>query len=178
MQRYGKVDVVVSNAAANPSIDPILQMKESVLDKLWEINVKSSILILKVISLEFFIVGSKNGRMPFWGKHGRSILDFYNMASVSACLFYYFLWRGTSFHQGRVQRTHPWVVNPRYTTSPTRTVHYVVQGNYWWEIKPKMSEFTAHPKPGFWPLGYTFTGTYFFVLMDTMSVVYSIWWPC
>lgn len=52
MQRYGKVDVVVSNAAANPSIDPILQMQESVLDKLWEINVKSSILILKVISLE------------------------------------------------------------------------------------------------------------------------------
>ena len=52
MQRYGKLDVVVSNAAANPSIDPILHMKESVLDKLWEINVKSSILILKVISLE------------------------------------------------------------------------------------------------------------------------------
>ncbi|KAE7995314.1 hypothetical protein FH972_000128 [Carpinus fangiana] len=47
VQRYGKLDVVVSNAAANPSIDPILQMKESVLDKLWEINVKSSILILK-----------------------------------------------------------------------------------------------------------------------------------
>ncbi|XP_008224741.1 PREDICTED: tropinone reductase-like 3 [Prunus mume] len=47
VQKYGKIDVVVSNAAANPSIDTILQTKESVLDKLWEINVKASILLLK-----------------------------------------------------------------------------------------------------------------------------------
>lgn len=49
-QKYGKIDVVVSNAAANPSVDVILQTKESVLDKLWEINVKSSILLLQVIA--------------------------------------------------------------------------------------------------------------------------------
>lgn len=42
--------MVVSNAAANPSVDAILEMQESVLDKLWEINVKSSVLILQVIS--------------------------------------------------------------------------------------------------------------------------------
>ncbi|XP_050288382.1 tropinone reductase-like 3 [Quercus robur] len=47
VQKYGKIDVVVSNAAANPSFDDILQTQESVLDKLWEINVKSSILILQ-----------------------------------------------------------------------------------------------------------------------------------
>ncbi|QHO51080.1 Tropinone reductase-like [Arachis hypogaea] len=46
-QKYGKIDVIVSNAAANPSVDPILQTKDSVLDKLWEINVKASILLLK-----------------------------------------------------------------------------------------------------------------------------------
>ncbi|KAI3954745.1 hypothetical protein MKX01_021405 [Papaver californicum] len=45
--KYGKINVVVSNAAANPSIDPILETKESILDKLWEINVKASILILQ-----------------------------------------------------------------------------------------------------------------------------------
>ena len=50
LQKYGKIDVIVSNAAANPSIDNILQTQESVLDKLWEINVKSSILVLKVNS--------------------------------------------------------------------------------------------------------------------------------
>lgn len=50
VQKYGKIDVVVSNAAANPSVDPILQTQESVLDKIWDINVKSSILILKVLS--------------------------------------------------------------------------------------------------------------------------------
>uniref|UniRef100_A0A7N2R5G0 Tropinone reductase-like 3 n=1 Tax=Quercus lobata TaxID=97700 RepID=A0A7N2R5G0_QUELO len=47
VQKYGKIDVVVSNAAANPSFDDILQTQESVLYKLWEINVKSSILILQ-----------------------------------------------------------------------------------------------------------------------------------
>ncbi|KAE9609535.1 putative short-chain dehydrogenase/reductase SDR [Lupinus albus] len=47
IQKYGKIDVIVSNAAANPSNDPILQTPDSVLDKLWEINVKATILLLK-----------------------------------------------------------------------------------------------------------------------------------
>ncbi|KAL1358588.1 hypothetical protein HN51_065044 [Arachis hypogaea] len=47
IQKYGKIDVVVSNAAVNPSVEPILQTQDSVLDKLWEINVKSTILLLK-----------------------------------------------------------------------------------------------------------------------------------
>ncbi|RDX62162.1 hypothetical protein CR513_59537, partial [Mucuna pruriens] len=47
LQKYGKIDVVVSNAAANPSVDGILQTQDSVLDKLWEINVKATILLLK-----------------------------------------------------------------------------------------------------------------------------------
>ncbi|VAI16691.1 unnamed protein product [Triticum turgidum subsp. durum] len=44
---FGHIDIVVSNAAANPSVDSILEMKESVLDKLWDINVKASILLLQ-----------------------------------------------------------------------------------------------------------------------------------
>ncbi|KAK7363795.1 hypothetical protein VNO77_05953 [Canavalia gladiata] len=47
VQKYGKIDVVVSNAAANPSVDAILQTQDTVLDKLWEINVKATILLLK-----------------------------------------------------------------------------------------------------------------------------------
>ncbi|XP_073274329.1 tropinone reductase-like 3 isoform X1 [Primulina huaijiensis] len=47
IQKYGKIDVIVSNAAANPSVDGILETKESVLDKLWEINVKATILLLQ-----------------------------------------------------------------------------------------------------------------------------------
>ncbi|KDP20683.1 hypothetical protein JCGZ_21154 [Jatropha curcas] len=47
VQKYGKIDVVVSNAAANPSAESILNTQESVLDKLWEINVKASILLLQ-----------------------------------------------------------------------------------------------------------------------------------
>jgi len=40
VKNFGHIDIVVSNAAANPSVDGILEMKESVLDKLWDINVK------------------------------------------------------------------------------------------------------------------------------------------
>ncbi|OAY81372.1 Tropinone reductase-like 3 [Ananas comosus] len=46
-RNYGHIDIIVSNAAANPSIDNILNTKESVLDKLWEINVKATILLLQ-----------------------------------------------------------------------------------------------------------------------------------
>lgn len=47
VKNFGHIDIVVSNAAANPSVDGILEMKESVLDKLWDINVKASILLLQ-----------------------------------------------------------------------------------------------------------------------------------
>ncbi|KAL2341347.1 hypothetical protein Fmac_009287 [Flemingia macrophylla] len=47
LEKYGQIDVVVSNAAVHPSADPILQTQESILDKLWEINVKSIVLLLK-----------------------------------------------------------------------------------------------------------------------------------
>ncbi|CAN6867825.1 unnamed protein product [Brassica oleracea] len=50
VQKYGKIDILVCNAAANPSTDPILSTKEAVLDKLWEINVKSSILLLQDVA--------------------------------------------------------------------------------------------------------------------------------
>uniref|UniRef100_A0A7N0TSZ0 Tropinone reductase-like 3 n=1 Tax=Kalanchoe fedtschenkoi TaxID=63787 RepID=A0A7N0TSZ0_KALFE len=47
VQKYGKIDVLVSNAAANPTANGILETSESVLDKLWDINVKVGILILQ-----------------------------------------------------------------------------------------------------------------------------------
>ncbi|KAL4291214.1 hypothetical protein GQ457_14G011150 [Hibiscus cannabinus] len=47
VEKYGKIDVIVSNAAVNPANVPLLETKESVLDKLWETNVKASVLLLK-----------------------------------------------------------------------------------------------------------------------------------
>ncbi|MQL69129.1 hypothetical protein Taro_001384, partial [Colocasia esculenta] len=45
--KFRHIDIIVSNAAANPTTDNILDTKESVLDKLWEINVKASILLIQ-----------------------------------------------------------------------------------------------------------------------------------
>uniref|UniRef100_A0A0E0AZU1 Tropinone reductase-like 3 n=1 Tax=Oryza glumipatula TaxID=40148 RepID=A0A0E0AZU1_9ORYZ len=47
VKNFGHIDIVVSNAAANPSVDNILEMKEPILDKLWDINVKACILLLQ-----------------------------------------------------------------------------------------------------------------------------------
>ncbi|CAD6220265.1 unnamed protein product [Miscanthus lutarioriparius] len=47
VKSFGHIDILVSNAAANPTVDGILEMKEAVLDKLWDINVKASILLLQ-----------------------------------------------------------------------------------------------------------------------------------
>ncbi|WRX24752.1 hypothetical protein QQP08_017239 [Theobroma cacao] len=43
----GVIDMVVSNAVVNPTVDPMLQTQESTLDKQWEINVKATILLLQ-----------------------------------------------------------------------------------------------------------------------------------
>ena len=48
VQKYGQIDILVSNAAANPSVDPIVTMSEKALDKLWEVNVKASVQIVQV----------------------------------------------------------------------------------------------------------------------------------
>ncbi|XP_058080542.1 tropinone reductase-like 3 [Magnolia sinica] len=47
VQKYGHIDVIVSNAAANPTTDTILETQESILDKLWDVNIKTSILLLQ-----------------------------------------------------------------------------------------------------------------------------------
>ncbi|XP_057247304.1 tropinone reductase-like 3 isoform X2 [Beta vulgaris subsp. vulgaris] len=47
IQEYGKIDVIVSNAAVNPTPDTILNTQESALDKLWEVNVKAPVLLLQ-----------------------------------------------------------------------------------------------------------------------------------
>ncbi|CAN6471953.1 unnamed protein product [Victoria cruziana] len=57
VQKFGHIDVLVSNAAANPSTEAILNMPESILDKLWEVNVKASVLLLQAAQ-PYFSKGS------------------------------------------------------------------------------------------------------------------------
>ncbi|PON52177.1 Short-chain dehydrogenase/reductase [Parasponia andersonii] len=56
LEKFGKIDVVVSNAAVNPSPDTIMRSQESILDKLWEVNVKAPILLIKVVDRRVTIV--------------------------------------------------------------------------------------------------------------------------
>lgn len=45
--KYGGFDILVSNAAVNPAVSPILETDDSVWDKIFDINVKSSWLLAK-----------------------------------------------------------------------------------------------------------------------------------
>ncbi|XP_075979258.1 dehydrogenase/reductase 4 [Anticarsia gemmatalis] len=45
--KFGGLDILVSNAAVNPGVSPILETDENVWDKIFEINVKSSWLLAK-----------------------------------------------------------------------------------------------------------------------------------
>ncbi|XP_063535628.1 dehydrogenase/reductase SDR family member 4 isoform X1 [Cydia strobilella] len=45
--KFGGLDILVSNAAVNPGVSPVLETEENVWDKIFEINVKSSWLLAK-----------------------------------------------------------------------------------------------------------------------------------
>lgn len=44
-ERFGGVDILVSNAAVNPAVGPVLDASEEAWDKIFEINVKAAFLL-------------------------------------------------------------------------------------------------------------------------------------
>ena len=57
LKRFGKVDILVNNAGINPHFGDILDITESVWDKLFEVNVKAGFLLTKLFVPEL----AKNG---------------------------------------------------------------------------------------------------------------------
>ncbi|XP_069113461.1 dehydrogenase/reductase SDR family member 4-like [Argopecten irradians] len=49
VERYGGIDIFVSNAAVNPHFGPLLDCPESAWDKIFDINVKTTFLLCKAI---------------------------------------------------------------------------------------------------------------------------------
>ena len=50
LDAFGQIDILVSNAAVNPASGPILEMPESAIDKILNINIKSAILLTKAVA--------------------------------------------------------------------------------------------------------------------------------
>lgn len=48
VEKYGKIDVLVSNVAVNPAMGPILNANEQQYDKIFDVNVKSHFFLLKM----------------------------------------------------------------------------------------------------------------------------------
>lgn len=49
IQKFGGIDILVSNAAVNPSVGSVLDSSEEVWDKIFDVNVKSSYLLAKEV---------------------------------------------------------------------------------------------------------------------------------
>lgn len=47
IRKYGKLNILVSNAATNPAVGGVLDCDEGVWDKIFDVNVKSSYLLAK-----------------------------------------------------------------------------------------------------------------------------------
>ncbi|XP_055911758.1 dehydrogenase/reductase SDR family member 4 [Eupeodes corollae] len=47
IQKYGKLNILVSNAASNPAVGGVLECEESVWDKIFDVNVKAAYLLAK-----------------------------------------------------------------------------------------------------------------------------------
>lgn len=47
VDKYGGIDILVSNAAVNPEVGPVLECSEAAWDKIFDINVKCSYLLAK-----------------------------------------------------------------------------------------------------------------------------------
>ncbi|VVC86737.1 unnamed protein product [Leptidea sinapis] len=58
--KFGGVDILVSNAAVNPAVSPVLETDEKVWDKIFEINVKCSWLLAKEAYPELLRRGGGN----------------------------------------------------------------------------------------------------------------------
>lgn len=50
LENFGKIDVLVSNAAVNPGFGPIFNCSEEIWDKIFDVNVKASYLLAKELT--------------------------------------------------------------------------------------------------------------------------------
>lgn len=67
VEKYGGIDIVVNNAAANPAFGPVVQTEEWAYDKIMDVNVKAPFELCKLA-------------YPYLKQHGGSVI---NMSSIA-----------------------------------------------------------------------------------------------
>lgn len=58
IEQYSKIDILVSNAAVNPAAGDILDMPESAIDKVLDVNIKSAIILAQLVRPHLPLDGS------------------------------------------------------------------------------------------------------------------------
>jgi len=57
LQQFGRIDILISNAAVSPTVAPLQDLEEAAWDKLFEINVKAGFLLTKEVVPHMIKVG-------------------------------------------------------------------------------------------------------------------------
>lgn len=82
IRKFGGIDILISNAAVNPAMSPVLETKEEVWDKVFDVNVKASYLLAKEVKP--FLVKRGGGSIVFISSIGGYRLnDSYGAYTVS-----------------------------------------------------------------------------------------------
>lgn len=68
IKNFGKIDILVSNAAVNPTVGSVLDCSEEAWDKIFDVNVKSSFLLAKEVTP--YLRKQSNGSIIFMSSYG------------------------------------------------------------------------------------------------------------
>lgn len=117
VEHYGTIDILVNNAATNPVFGPIIQVEESVWDKIMEVNVKGAFFLSRSAAQ---VMGEKGGGvivniassaglrpMPFLGAYSVSKAGLVMLTKVLAVE-----WAGLKI---RVNAVAPGIIETRFS---------------------------------------------------------------
>lgn len=68
VKNFGKIDILVSNAAVNPTVGSVLDCSEEAWDKIFDVNVRSSFLLAKEVAP--FLRKQSSGNIIFMSSYG------------------------------------------------------------------------------------------------------------
>lgn len=85
LEKWGRIDIMVCNAAANPAYGPLTQIEDSAMDKIFVANVKSVVWFANLVAPQMaersqgsiLIISSVGGLI------GSDVLGFYNMSKAA-----------------------------------------------------------------------------------------------
>lgn len=85
LEKWGRIDIMVCNAAANPAYGPLTQIEDSAMDKIFVANIKSIVWFAGLVAPQMAVRGDGSILLisSVGGLIGSDVLGFYNMSKAA-----------------------------------------------------------------------------------------------